>query len=90
MTGDLRDLARQNQLVAQLLAHPECFGHGIGRVEHIETHISHLLLIGDFVYKIKKPLNLGFLDYSTLQRRQFCCAEEQRLNQRFAPQIYKG
>ncbi|MBV2089947.1 MAG: AAA family ATPase [Candidatus Thiodiazotropha sp. (ex Ctena orbiculata)] len=90
MTGDLRDLARQNQLVAQLLAHPECFGHGIERLEHIETHISHLLLIGDFVYKIKKPLNLGFLDYSTLQRRQFCCAEELRLNQRFAPQLYKG
>ncbi|MET0075963.1 MAG: AAA family ATPase, partial [Candidatus Thiodiazotropha lotti] len=60
------------------------------RVEHIETHISHLLLIGDFVYKIKKPLNLGFLDYSTLERRQLCCAEELRLNQRFAPQLYKG
>ncbi|MEW8625533.1 MAG: AAA family ATPase [Candidatus Thiodiazotropha sp.] len=90
MAGDMRDLARQNQLVAQLLAHPECFGHGVERVEHIETHISHLLLIGDFVYKIKKPLNLGFLDYSTLERRQLCCAEELRLNQRFAPQLYKG
>ncbi|MCG7930846.1 MAG: AAA family ATPase [Candidatus Thiodiazotropha lotti] len=90
MAGDMRDLARQNQLVAQLLAHPECFGHGVERVEHIETHISHLLLIGDFVYKIKKPLNLGFLDYSTLERRQLCCAEELRLNQRFAPQLYLG
>ncbi|MCG7899394.1 MAG: AAA family ATPase [Candidatus Thiodiazotropha weberae] len=88
MTGDMRDLARQNQLVTQLLAHPDCFGHGVERVEHIETHISHLLLIGDFVYKIKKPLNLGFLDYSTLERRQLCCAEELRLNQRFAPQLY--
>jgi hypothetical protein len=54
----------------------------------IETHISSLLLTGPFVYKLKKPVNLGFLDFSTLERRHFCCLEEVRLNRRFAPDLY--
>jgi aminoglycoside phosphotransferase family enzyme/predicted kinase len=57
-------------------------------VEHIETHISHVMLAGDYAYKLKKPLNLGFLDFSTLERRKFCCEEEIRLNGRLAPHIY--
>ncbi len=57
-------------------------------VEVIETHISSVLLSGDFAYKIKKPLNLGFLDFSTLERRLFCCREEVRLNGRLEPDIY--
>jgi aminoglycoside phosphotransferase family enzyme/predicted kinase len=56
--------------------------------ERIETHISNVLLHGDFAYKIKKPLDLGFLDFTTLQRRRFFCEEEIRLNRRLAPQIY--
>ena len=51
-------------------------------VEVIETHISSVLLAGDLAYKIKKPLNLGFLDFSTLERRRFFCLEEVRLNGR--------
>jgi aminoglycoside phosphotransferase family enzyme/predicted kinase len=90
MACDKTDLVRQNQLVAQLLAHPDCFGHGIEQIEHVETHISHLLLIGAFVYKIKKPLNLGFLDYSSLEKRRFCCQEEVRLNRRYAAPLYCG
>jgi aminoglycoside phosphotransferase family enzyme/predicted kinase len=54
----------------------------------IETHISSVLLAGGFAYKIKKPLDLGFLDLSTLERRRFCCQEEIRLNRRLAPDIY--
>jgi aminoglycoside phosphotransferase family enzyme/predicted kinase len=54
----------------------------------METHISHLLLVGDYAYKIKKPLNLGFLDFSTLERRRHCCQEELRLNRRLAPELY--
>lgn len=57
-------------------------------VEHIETHISTVLLAGGYAYKIKKPLDLGFLDFSTLERRRFCCEEEIRLNRRLAPKIY--
>jgi len=57
-------------------------------VELIETHISSVLLAGDFAYKIKKPLDLGFLDFSTLARRRLLCQEEVRLNGRLAPDIY--
>ena len=63
---------------------------GAGPVEHIETHISHVFLVGDFAYKLKKPLDLGFLDFSTLERRRFCCEEEIRLNRRLAPALYLG
>jgi uncharacterized protein len=54
----------------------------------IETHISWVILAGDYAYKIKKPLNLGFLDFSTLERRRHFCDEELRLNRRLAPDIY--
>lgn len=57
-------------------------------VELIETHISWVLLRGDFVYKIKKPVYLGFLDFRDLDRRRFYCEEEIRLNKPFAPDIY--
>lgn len=56
--------------------------------ELIETHISWVLLADDLVYKIKKPLDLGFLDFSTLEKRRFYCDEELRLNRRLAPDIY--
>lgn len=56
----------------------------------IETHISWVLLAGQDVYKLKKPLDLGFLDFSTLERRRFCCEEEVRLNRRLAPETYLG
>lgn len=54
----------------------------------IETHISWVLLIGQYAYKIKKPVNFGFLDFSTLEKRRFCCNEELRLNQRLAAELY--
>jgi|JI6StandDraft_1071083.scaffolds.fasta_scaffold15761_2 aminoglycoside phosphotransferase family enzyme/predicted kinase len=57
-------------------------------VELIETHASWLLLAGAFAYKIKKPVLLPFLDYSTLAKRQACCEAELRLNRRFAPDLY--
>ena len=57
-------------------------------VELIETHISSVLLAGGFAYKIKKPLDLGFLDFSTPERRALMCREEVRLNSRLAPDIY--
>ncbi len=54
----------------------------------IETHISYVLLAGGQAWKIKKAVNLGFLDFSTLQRREFFCREELRLNRRTAPSLY--
>ncbi len=56
----------------------------------IETHISSVLLSGDSAYKIKKPLDLGFLDFSTLDKRKHFCEEELRLNRRLAPSLYLG
>ena len=60
------------------------------KCEIIETHASWVILTGKYAYKIKKPINLGFLDFSTLEKRRFCCEEELRLNQRLAPDIYLG
>lgn len=58
--------------------------------EVIETHISWVLLLPQFAYKIKKPVRLAFLDYSTPQLRRHFCEEEVRLNRRFAPSLYLG
>jgi len=57
-------------------------------VELVETHISWVLLAGDHALKIKKPVDLGFLDFSTLERRRAFCHEELRLNRRLAPELY--
>ncbi|MDZ7759924.1 MAG: AAA family ATPase [Desulfovermiculus sp.] len=59
-------------------------------VQFIQTHISCLFLTEDHVYKLKKPINLGFLDFSTLEKRYFYCHEEVRLNSRLAPSVYLG
>jgi uncharacterized protein len=66
------------------------FGHPVLRVEAIETHISTVLLAGEFAYKIKKPVDLGFVDFTTLEKRRRCCEDEVRLNRRTAPQLYLG
>lgn len=73
--------------VGQLLS-PDCFPHPADVVELIETHISWVLLAGDYAYKIKKPVDLGFLDFTTLERRAYFCTEELRINRRLAPQLY--
>lgn len=58
--------------------------------ELVETHISWVLLAGDFAWKLKKPLRLPFVDYSTVELRRRCCEEEVRLNRRLAPSLYLG
>ena len=67
---------------------PACYDHAIDPVRVIETHISWVLLTGEFAYKIKKPLNLGFLDFSSLDKRLRACGDEVQLNRRLAPAIY--
>ena len=83
-------LAAAEQRLRQLQQSPAAFGHPTGAVEWIETHISWLLLAGDFVYKFKKPLKLDFLDFSTLALRRAACEEELRINRRTAPDLYLG
>lgn len=70
------------------LQNPAAYPHAADHLEIVETHISWVILVGEFAYKIKKPLNLGFLDFSTLEKRRFCCEEELRLNSRLAPSLY--
>jgi len=73
------------------LRSPDAYPHPVvAPVRVAETHISWVLLTGSFAYKIKKPLRLSFLDYSTLERRRTCCEEEVRLNRRYAPDLYLG
>ena len=59
-------------------------------VEVIETHISTILLVEKFAFKIKKPVDFGFLNFTTLDKREFFCKEELRLNRRLAPSYYLG
>ena len=64
------------------------FPHPVDEVRLVQTHISYVLLAGDFAYKIKKPVNFGFLDFTTLAQRRHFCEEELRLNRRLCPELY--
>lgn len=83
-----RRIIRRMSALIQALLDPCCYPHPVAGIRLIETHISWLLLTGDYVYKVKKPVDLGFVDFTTLERRKFYCAEELRLNRRYAPQLY--
>ncbi|MGZ8229123.1 MAG: bifunctional aminoglycoside phosphotransferase/ATP-binding protein [Burkholderiales bacterium] len=70
------------------LQKPECYSHAASDIAVLETHISWVFLAGPYAYKIKKPVDLGFVDFSSLERRRYFCEEEVRLNARLAPQLY--
>ncbi len=72
------------------LARPAAYPHPADNLEVRQTHISVVFLAGSFAYKIKKPVDLGFLDFSTLEKRHHFCHEEVRLNRRLAPEVYLG
>jgi len=73
------------------LRDPAAYPHPVAEpVDVLETHASWVVLAGDFAYKIKKPVDLGFLDFSTLERRLHFCREELRLNRRLAPALYEA
>ncbi len=72
------------------LQKPEAYPFAVDAIECLQTHISWVFLAGPFAYKVKKPVNFEFLDYSTLERRRFYCEEEVRLNRRLAPDVYLG
>ena len=74
--------------LVESLRRPAAYMHPVDDVGLIETHISWLLLAGEFAYKLKKPIVLDFLDFGTRERRRFYCEEEIRLNRRWAPEIY--
>ncbi len=72
------------------LADPALYAHGPARVDVVQTHISYVALAPPLVFKVKKPLDLGFLDYSTLDRRRHFCEEEVRLNGRLCAGVYEA
>jgi aminoglycoside phosphotransferase family enzyme/predicted kinase len=74
--------------LVERLRDPACYPHPTGPIRVVETHISWVLLTGPFVYKLKKPRDLGFLDYTTLEKRRHFCEEEIRVSSRFAPELY--
>ncbi|HWI15122.1 MAG TPA: aminoglycoside phosphotransferase, partial [Burkholderiales bacterium] len=70
------------------LSSPACYPHRVHAVRLMETHISRVYLTGEYAYKLKKRVALGFLDFTTLEARRRACEDEVRLNRRLAPQLY--
>ncbi len=74
--------------LVETLQTPAPYGHPVDRVEVVQTHISSVFLTGDFAYKLKKPMNFGFLDFTTAELRRRYCEAEVELNRRLAPSVY--
>ena len=77
-----------SQALIAALQNPALFPHPVKAFQLIETHISWVLLTGEYAYKIKKPMNFGFLDFTELSGRKHFCNEELRLNQRLTDGLY--
>ena len=77
----------QKQVVEAMLK-PEAYPQDPGKIELIQTHISFVFLTKNYVYKVKKAVNFGFLDFSTLEKRHLFCEKELELNRRLCPEIY--
>ena len=72
------------------LSCPDVYPHPVRKVTQKDTHISKVFLTGEYVYKIKKPVDLGFLDFSSLAKRRHYCELEVALNRRLTRQVYLG
>lgn len=77
----------ENRLVDNL-KNASCFPHPVENFEVFETHISWVLTTGEYAYKIKKPIDFGFLDFSSLEKRKINCERELEFNSRLAPKLY--
>jgi aminoglycoside phosphotransferase family enzyme/predicted kinase len=84
----LASLLETSERLIEALRSPAAYPHSVEQIEVLQTHISWVILTGEFAYKLKKPVDMGFLDFTTLERRRFYCQEELRLNRRLAPQLY--
>ena len=72
----------------EALLEPQAFPHKPQKIKLVQTQMSLIYLTGEYVYKIKKPVNLGYLDYTTLEKRHFFCRQELELNRRLCPDAY--
>ena len=88
MSRPAPDAVQEHARLVAALARQLARDANVARVEVLETHISSVLLTGRHAYKLKKPVDLGFVDFTTRERRRFFCDEELRLNRRLAPSLY--
>jgi uncharacterized protein len=77
-------------VLVQALTNPRAYPHNPKTIELVQTQISFVFLAGDYVYKVKKPVDFGFLDFTTLEKRRFYCQQEVILNKRLCPDFYIG
>ena len=76
--------------ILKSLLKPDAYTEPTSCVELVQTHVSYIFLTDLYAYKIKKPVDFGFLNFSTIDRRRFYCHEEVRLNRRLCPDLYEG
>jgi aminoglycoside phosphotransferase family enzyme len=90
MTALPQDSSSGRPPLIEALLHEDAYPHPATDLRLYETHISWVVVAGPYAYKLKKPLDLGFLDFSTLERRRAACEDEVRLNRRLSPSVYLG
>ncbi len=76
--------------LVEALLEPKAYPETPGKIELVQTQMSFVFLTDDYVYKVKKAVNLGYLDYTTQEKRQFYCQREVELNRRLCPEVYLG
>ncbi len=86
----MRPISKGHPLLVKTLMKPEAYPEPVKQVRMLETHISYLFFAGQTVYKVKKPVDYGFLDFTTLEKRHFYCLQEVALNSRISPDVYLG
>ena len=77
-------------MLVDALLRPKAYPEEPAEVTLLETHVSHLFFVDDVVYKVKKPVDYGFLDFTSLGKRRFYCDREVELNGRMSPDVYIG
>src|SRR5262245_55598480 len=87
--GRAASIPTQKQLLSFLL-NPRSYPHRPRRVGLVRSHASFVIIAPPLVYKVKKPVDFGFLDFSTLEKRGYFCRREVELNRRLSPRIYLG
>jgi uncharacterized protein len=88
-SASAKDRQSQKRLIS-FLESPAAYPHGPPEIHSIQTHISWVLIAPPFVFKVKKPVNFGFLDFSSLEKRHHFCQREVDLNRRLCPEVYLG
>lgn len=84
----MKILKMERQEIIKFLKNPKSYPYPVKKVKHLETYISDIFLTGKYAYKIKKPVNYGYLDFTTLAKRKFFSFQELKLNRRLSPKMY--